>query len=128
MWYSHFSRHLFYWTERADCVAVKLDNLVNQSAQEYVETIYKRYEKTGNKDDIQDAIVDAARLQKSIHRYEAEILQLAGLGVEWKHASDISKRVGDVVKWLEELLLLAMVDAKDLIYSHSRNTLLYQSN
>jgi len=128
IWYSPFSRHLFYWTKRTDHVVIKLDNLVNQSAQEYVKTIYKCYKKTGNKDDIQDAIVDSAQLQKSNHWYDAEILQLVRLGVEWKHASDIYKCVGDVVKWLEEFLLLAMVNTKNLIYSHSCNTLLYQSN
>jgi len=101
--------------------------LINPSAREYVEQIYNLYEKSRNKNDIQDAVINASSLQRSIHRYEAEILELAGIGIQWRRASNITKCVGDVVKWLEDLLCLAMVGAEELIRSYKSGTLLYQT-
>jgi len=122
-----FARHLLYWSQRADQVAINFNKLTNNSAFDFVEGIFNIYQTTQDKDVIRDAIVDTSRLQKSIHRYEAEILQLAGVGTEWKQAASISKHVCDVVKWLEEILCLAMVDVEELSTAYKHQSLMYQA-
>ena len=69
---------------------------------------------TRDKDIVYEQIVTVGRLQKSVYGYEDEILTLAGLGPEYDRVKDITHFVCDVIKWLEEVLCMAMVDAAEV--------------
>jgi len=57
-----FSRHLLYWSRRADQVAINFNKLTNNSTFDFVDGIFNIYQKTQDKDIIQDAIVNTSHL------------------------------------------------------------------
>jgi hypothetical protein len=119
-------RHLSYWLERAEQCAIKLDKLTNMSPTEFLDAIVMEFFKTENKDIVHDAVIKTSRIQKSLHLYEAEVLQLAGVGAQLNRVKSISAHVSDVIKPLEEILCLAMVDTNELLIAYHRKSLLYQ--
>jgi hypothetical protein len=71
-------------------------------------------------------VLTLSRYQKSIQWYEDEILQLAGVGSEWREADQLYNRVREVVRWTEEVLCLATVDPGGLVVSHATKQLMFQ--
>lgn len=97
------------------------------SFKQFAERMYLRFCANKYKDDIHDTIVDIGKYQTSLHRYEDEILQLAGVGPQLEKVQDRSREVTDLIAWLEEVLCLAMVDNALLFKMHTEGKLLYQN-
>ena len=79
-----------------------------------------------NKGILCDAVLTLSRYQKFIQWYEDEILQLAGVGSEWREADQLYNRVREVVRWTEEILCLATVDPEGLVVLHAVKQLMFQ--
>ena len=116
------------WCAQAETVAVKLRELVRPMAAEYLERIYTSYTFSRRKDNIRAEITAVSHLQKAIYQCQANILQAAGVGTEWERAEEISKAVVRVVRWLEDILVWAMIDVHELVAKHNRRELMYQSS
>jgi hypothetical protein len=84
------------------------------------------YRASSSNKKISNAVLTLSRLQKSIQRYEHEILQLVGVGSEWSEVHQLSNRVCEVTCWTEEVLCLATVDSKGFIVSHATKQLMFQ--
>jgi hypothetical protein len=84
------------------------------------------FKKTLDQNLLEDAIHDAAHLQTSIRACEAEVLQLAGIGPEYAQVKSISDKISDLIKWLEEILCLAMEDIDGLFKKLGRQLLMFQ--
>jgi hypothetical protein len=108
-------------------VAAKFHKLTNNTPFRYVEALIDNFKTTQDKDVFRDAIIDVSRLQKSSHLYEAQILELVGVSPEFSQAKSISKDISDLIRWLEEILCLAMVDAEELWKAHKSCSLMYQT-
>ena len=67
-------------------------------------------------------IAAVSKLQTSVYRYENEVLTIAGMGPEYDEVRGVTRPVCEAVRWLEEVLCLAMVDTADLeiMYKESR--------
>ena len=116
------------WCAQAETVAVKLRELVRPMAAEYLERVYTSYIFTRRKDDIRNQITTISHLGQAIYQCQGNILRLAGVGTEWERAEVISKAVVRVVRWLEDILVWAMIDFHELVAMHNRRELMYQSS
>lgn len=115
-----------YWNARAGRVAKTLDDITQGSATAYVEQLVIDFETTQSKDTINNAIIPVSKLQRSILTCEAEVLELAGVGEEFRTVQAIAQRVAELILWLEDVLCFAMVE-KDLIRKkHVEKALRYQ--
>ncbi|RDB25707.1 hypothetical protein Hypma_006949 [Hypsizygus marmoreus] len=70
---------LSYWCGRVEQVEVRLRKLLGGNPHSYIDAICKSYLTSRSKDDIRDKILAFTPMQKSIVRYEDEILGLAGV-------------------------------------------------
>ena len=80
-----------------------------------------------NIDILHNGVLSVSQHQKCIQRYEDEILQLGGVNSEWNEAHQLSNRVSEALRWIEEALCLAMVDPEELVASHTVKRLMYQN-
>jgi hypothetical protein len=55
------------------------------------------------------------------------MLQLGGVGPEWKEVSQLSNQLTEVTHWIEEVLCLAMVNREGLVVSYQGQMLMYQA-
>ena len=108
------SQPLLIWLERADRTAARLRKITEDDSRKYVRRIVEEFLNGRDKDVVYEQIVAVGKLQKSVYRYENEVLALAGLGSEYDRVKEISCSVCDVIRWLEEVLCMAMVDAAEV--------------
>ena len=102
------------WLERADRISARLRKITGDDPKGYLRRIVEEFLDTRDKDVVYEQIVTVGRLQKLVYGYEDEILTLAGLGPEFERVKDITRSVCDVIKWLEEVLCMVMVDAAEV--------------
>ncbi|KAF8236800.1 hypothetical protein L208DRAFT_1250949 [Tricholoma matsutake] len=122
-----YDRHLADWCERVTQLSLKFDTLVNTHPAKYVEALLSAYHVSShNKGILHDAVLTLSRYQKSIQWYEDKILQLAGVGSEWREVDQLYNRVHKVVHWTEEILCLATVDPGGLVVLHAAKQLMFQ--
>lgn len=55
-----------------------------------------------------------------------EVLQIEGLGDQWRGGDNISKRIHEAIALLEEMLCYAMSDIAELRIAYSEGQLLFQ--
>jgi len=127
---SHTSRldHFLNCIRRIDR---EFDELTGRKPTEYIEEVYSIYEAQVNegksgRNILETEISKLGKLQQSIERWGAEVLQLAGVGNEWNEVEGVKRRVRIVVAHLEEILCEAMVDPQGLVESHRSHNLGYQ--
>ena len=102
------------WLERADRIAVRLRRITGDDPRKYLRRIVEEFLKNRDKDVVYEHIVAVGKLQKSVYGYGNEVLTLAGLGPEYDRVKEVTCAVCDVIKWLEEVLCTAMVDAAEV--------------
>jgi hypothetical protein len=108
------SQPLLIWLECADRTAARLRKITGDDSRRYVHRIVEDFLNSRDKDVVYEQIVAMGKLQKSVYGYENEVLALAGLGPEYDKVKEISRSVCDVIRWLEEVLCLALVDAAEV--------------
>ena len=119
-------RHLAYWCKRVGQLLLRFNRLVDDDPSKYVDGLLTTYYASYNKDILCDGVLSVSQILKSIQRYKDEILQLGGVGPEWREANQLSKKVDEVTCWIEEVLCLAMVDPDELLMSYQKQQLMYQ--
>ena len=102
------------WLERADRIAARLRKITGDDARKYLRRIVEGFLSKKDKDAVYEQIISVGKLQRSVYRYENEVLTLAGLGEDYEYVREVTRAVCDVVNWLEEVLCLAMVDAAEV--------------
>ncbi len=88
--------------------------MTGSNTREYLHSTVEEFLEHCSKDAIYERVVAVGRLQKSIYKYENEVLTLAGMGSDYDKVKGISQLVCEVVRWLEEVLCLAMVDTMEV--------------
>ncbi|KAF8066720.1 hypothetical protein FPV67DRAFT_1449874 [Lyophyllum atratum] len=122
----HIKGPLAYWCDRVERIATKHAAIVGLSPSDYVETLYVQFSISNDDCAIQDAVSRMTKLQSSIRRYHAEILQLEGVGKELGRCDEVSKMVSGVLASLEDLLSSAILDPTGLAALHKGKQLMYQ--
>jgi len=97
--------------ERAGRIASRLHRITGKNSINFLHRVVDEYLKSQDKDSVYEHVVMVGKLQKSIYRYENEVLTLAGVGPEYEKVKTVTRLVCEVVQWLEEVLCSAMVDA-----------------
>lgn len=112
--------------ERSQRVVTKLARLTGGSSATFVDRICQQYLAAEDKDIINDAVICASRLTRSIQRYHDKVLQLVGVGTELATVSEIEGNVRELTRWLEELLCTAMVDHGEFIHTYNARRFMFQ--
>jgi hypothetical protein len=61
------------------------------------------------KDAIHEHTISLSIFQKSLYRYQAEVLQLAGVGPDYATVDVAVKEVCRVISWVEDIFCHAMI-------------------
>ena len=114
------------WIERAGRIATQLHRITGNNSVGFLHRVVDEYLKNQDKDSVYEHIVTVGKLQKSIYRYENEILTLAGVGPEYEQVKTVTCLVCEVVQWLEEVLCSAMVDAAGVGLTYQEHRFSFQ--
>ncbi|KAG6823620.1 hypothetical protein H0H92_009662, partial [Tricholoma furcatifolium] len=119
---------LAYCIQRIERHEKKWQTLCGKSSYDYIEPLFQQYLKSGDRDLISNAIPPVESLATRVARYQADILQLAGVGDEYRQAEGVFKNINETVKMLEDLLSAAMTESKaELRRQHANRGFMYQT-
>ena len=93
----------------------------------FTEQICLRFLSDGNKDAINESMEKVSKSQQSIYKYQNEILTLTGVGPEFHRVAEISKEINLVVRWIEEIMCIAMVEPSEVVKMYEARQFEYQS-
>lgn len=96
------------------------------SPRHFTEKICLTFLDDSNKDFINEHLVKVGKYQQLIYKYQNEILALTGVGLEFRRAEDILKEINLVVRWIEEILCIAMVDAGEVTRMYNEQDFEFQ--
>ena len=104
----------------------KTTTTYNAPAQ-FTEQICLSFLDDGNKDAINESIETLSKYQKSIYKYQNELLTLTGVGPEFHRVADISNEINLVVRWVEEIMCIAMVEPSEVVKMYQAREFEFQS-
>ncbi|KAJ2925573.1 hypothetical protein H1R20_g11521, partial [Candolleomyces eurysporus] len=122
----------FYWVERAGTIPDRLNTyLGGKSDCEYINQICENFIKDHSdieqaKDKINNHILGIGEIQKSLSRYQGKILNQFGKLEEYNATEPVALRMTNLVRWLEDILIWAMVDTEELIARYQDGRLNFQ--
>ncbi|KAG6898745.1 hypothetical protein C0993_004591 [Termitomyces sp. T159_Od127] len=121
--------NVFYRNLKVDKAAKNFAKVVGGSSYDFLESLYTIYLDTKSNAAIFNAIIIVNKIESSISRYQAKILQLTGIGHDWKHSKEVWKDILNVLKSLQDLGYTVSLESnhEDIIKLHGREELLYQS-
>jgi hypothetical protein len=110
---------------------MKLTELLSGSPSAYVASIYNRSipmlsSATVSMNVISDSLSNLNGMQRAVAKLMDGILQLDGVGEAWQTADETSKRLKQVVNFVEDIYCNALLGASVLVDMHSRGELLFQ--
>jgi hypothetical protein len=97
-----------YWAYQADGRHTKLRIHLHGCSKTYVEAAAQDYLRTTKTESLSDRIEDLEKFQTYFRKYEAHLLQLDGVSDRWRKVREMTFEVGDIIRWLEQLLCEAM--------------------
>lgn len=116
------------WLSHIEQVSIELDNLFDhEGVHQYIEGFCQRYIQDQSPDPIDEAIEKLDQWEKSSTKYCDKILNLSGVGKDWKQADGVRQRVSKTIRGLQEILMHGMVDIRDLECLYAQKELLFQS-
>jgi hypothetical protein len=114
------------WLERSDRIFARLQKITASNPVRFLRGIVEKFLENHDKNEIYNQVVEMGKLQKSIYKYENEVLTLAGLGTEYDKVKRVTQQVCQVIRWVEEVLCLAMVEATEVQRTFEASRLLFQ--
>jgi hypothetical protein len=112
--------------ERSERVQKRLEKITHGSASDFVNNLCQMLLRDGDKDRVHMFSVKFGEFRKSVYQYQHEILQLEGWGENYKKLEGIIKEICTILNWVDELLVLAMVDLSEIQQLYDKSELLYQ--
>lgn len=92
----------------------------------YIERLYHGYTTSQDIDILRDANFQLGNILTPMQVHEGDALELVGLGPEWRRLQSWVTLISQVIRWVEEMLCLAMIDIEDLRVEHRKKKLMYQ--
>ncbi|KAG6890857.1 hypothetical protein C0992_012243 [Termitomyces sp. T32_za158] len=119
--------NVMYWKVQVAKVLRKHRKFVGNSPFDFMERLYTCTLASRKTQPVFDAIVRAERLERYIQKYQGEILQLVGVGKDWREAEQAVKEVSQFAKCLADLGFAVAVDPDDAHPLHRQKQLMYQN-
>ena len=119
------------WMERGSRVQKRLEKLTHGSAHWFVDDLCQQFLSDNNKDRILHFSTKLGEFQKSLYNCQHEVLQIDSYGQNYRMLENISQMIRTVAAWVDELLVLAMVDGTEvqqLLISQSYSTSVKRSS
>ena len=125
-----------FWPERVERYTIKWHLFLNGPPADYLERVAQRYirnlgkesmkKEKIRKDEFEREIASVAAFQEKFRHFEAEILQEDGVGEKLEKAVLMSKNMGEVICWLEDLLYQSLVGRISFEATYLGGRFLYQ--
>ena len=81
---------------------------------------------TEAKDYIMQEELIFSKILKCLENYHGMVLNIAGVGEDWRQVEEVKLEVRRVIRWLDNLLCDAMVDPQDLVVRYHARELDFQ--
>jgi len=114
------------WMELGERVRKRLDKITMGSASEFADSLCEQLLRDDDKDRVLAFSTKLGELRRLVYQYQHEVLQLAGYGENYQTLENIVKEIRIVSEWVDELLVLAMVDIGEVRRLYDASELLYQ--
>jgi len=116
------------WMERAENVQNRLEKMTHGSSFEFVDTLCQQLLRDHEDDRIQTFCTKLGGLRDIVYMYQHEVLQLDGWGENYQKLENLVKDIRTLLEWLDELLVLALLDITEIEQLFDVSGLLYQRN
>ena len=116
------------WMERGASVRKRLEKMTHGSAFEFVNTLCQQLLRDHEDDRIQMFSTKLGELRDMVYMYQHEVLQLEGWGENYQKLEDLVKDIRTLLEWLDELLVLALLDITEIRQLFDVSGLCYQRN
>lgn len=114
------------WLRLATATSKDFRQLTNNSTSHFVDSLYQRYLTVYHADVFTHNIPEIEALHKTLIRCQDALLQLEGVGKEFKVVETMSKGVRTALLCLEELACYASVGKGEILAMHQSRLLMYQ--
>ena len=104
----------------------QLQTLLKVPAKEFVESLCVDMMTTGDLTKAEEYVAAIAPMQRLLDQYHNDILSAKGIGDEWRQVQSMVREVRQVVIWIDDLQLHAMVDKEELRGVYSEGRLMFQ--
>ncbi|KAF6743291.1 hypothetical protein DFP72DRAFT_1080247 [Ephemerocybe angulata] len=119
-----------YWLERARQIPDRIDHVIGKDRMQYFERACQVFlDAPGNeteKANVHRTLTTVNSISERLTHYHNKILNLFGVGDEWKEVQTIALSTRETIQVLEEITVLGTVAHEDLIQSYADGDLLYQ--
>jgi hypothetical protein len=105
----------------------QFNKLTAGSPYKFVESLVKILISDKETHALQEGVDTTYQLLQRTEQYENKVLNLDGTGERYQHAAEISRRVRELVLWLEDILCVVMGNSTELSHLFYSQKLLYQS-
>ena len=116
------------WMERGESVRNRLEKITHGSAFEFVNTLCQQLLHNHEDDRIQTFSTKLGELRNMVYMYQHEVLQLDGWRENYQKLESLVKDIRTLLEWLDELLVLALLDITEIKRLFDVSGLLYQRN
>jgi hypothetical protein len=116
------------WMEQGESVQKRLEKITHGSAFEFVNTLCQQLLRDHEDDRIQMFSTKLGELRDMVYMYQHEVLQLEGWGENYQKLEDLVKDIHTLLEWLDELLVLALLDITEVKQLFDVSGLCYQRN
>jgi hypothetical protein len=117
-----------------DALAIdnKLTDYLSGPPSTYAASIYDRCIPTSSSTAVRmeviiDPLANLNAMQRVVSGIMVNILQIDGVGKAWQAADKTNKRLKQVVTFVEDIYCYALLGASELIETHRKGDLLFQS-
>ncbi|KAF9496304.1 hypothetical protein BDN71DRAFT_1505816 [Pleurotus eryngii] len=115
------------WQRLATTTLEEFKVLTKCSVRNYVEGLYQQFILDTQCRIFSDAVLEVQSLQIKASRCERELLQLAGVGKDFRMAESVGRTIQEALLYVEEVSCLAQVDREGLYELYQARQLMYQS-
>ncbi|KAG6894617.1 hypothetical protein C0992_005388 [Termitomyces sp. T32_za158] len=131
--HSIHDQDLAFWSRKVANVDASVTKIIGKSPHTYFECLFETYQSTvlpnnGANTIFEDATLCFYELITKVQRSQAEILQLEGVGEEWRHTDDVLKRIKGIILWLEDLIAHTLISPDSIVEAHHKKELVYQTD
>jgi hypothetical protein len=116
------------WMERGASVRKRLEKITHGSTFEFVNTLCQQLLCDHEDDRIQMFSTKLGELRNMVYMYQHKVLQLEGWGENYQKLEDLVKDIRTLLEWLDELLVLALLDITEIKQLFEVSGLCYQRN
>ncbi|KAG9222042.1 hypothetical protein CCMSSC00406_0008027 [Pleurotus cornucopiae] len=115
------------WRRLVTATLEEFKVLTKGSVRNYLEGLYQKFILDTQSKILSDAVLKVQSLQIKIQRCEKELLQLAGVGKDYRAAESVGKTIHEALLYVEEVSCLSELDREGLYELYHARQLMYQS-